>query len=55
MPRFAIEVLNRLRYLFSKRRMEAELREEMAAHLAMLAEDTDPITANRRLGAASAS
>jgi predicted permease len=50
MPRFILELMRRLRFFLQRRRFEADLREEMDAHLAMLAKDTDPISAKRRLG-----
>ncbi len=50
MPRFVLELIRRLRFFLRGHRFEAELREEMDAHFTMLAEDTDPVYAKRRLG-----
>ena len=45
-----MELIRRLQYLLGRHRFEAELREEMDAHLAMLAEGTDAVSARRQLG-----
>ena len=50
MPHFVMELIRRLQYLLGRHRFEAELREEMDAHLAMLAEGTDAVSARRQLG-----
>jgi predicted permease len=50
MLRWIPELTRRLKYFLNKRHADAELREEMETHLAMLAEDTDIISAKQRLG-----
>ncbi len=50
MLRFIQELIRRIHYLTGKRRLENDLREEMETHLAMLAEETDPVFAKQRLG-----
>ncbi|MBV9501084.1 MAG: ABC transporter permease [Acidobacteriaceae bacterium] len=50
MFQFVPEIARRLRYLFARKRLEAELREEMETHLTMLAEDNDPAHGRQRLG-----
>lgn len=45
MVRFVWELMRRVQFLTRRRRMVEELREEMNAHLAMLADETDPISA----------
>lgn len=53
MLRFVLELVRGLRYFVARRRIEAELHEEMDTHFAMLANETDPVSASRRLGNAT--
>lgn len=50
MLRFVLELVRGVRYFAAWHRIEAELREEMDTHFAMLANETDPVSASRRLG-----
>jgi putative ABC transport system permease protein len=50
MLRFILEIVRRVHYFTRKHRMEADLREEMDAHLSMLADETDLVSAKQRLG-----
>ncbi len=50
MPRFLLELLRRVHYFVARRQREADLREEMDMHFALLAADTDPVRAKQRLG-----
>lgn len=47
---FIHEIARRIWYWFRRDQLDAELREEMAAHLDMLAHDSDPVSAKRRMG-----
>ncbi len=53
MPHLILELVRRLQYFLRKRHVQAELREEIETHLAMLAEDTDLASAKQRLGNAT--
>ncbi len=53
MSRFVLELIRRIQYFVRRDRIEAELHEEMDTHLAMLAEETDPLSAKQRLGNAT--
>ncbi len=50
MIHFFLETVRRIHYLFARKRLEADLREEMESHFAMLAADRDPDLARRRIG-----
>ncbi|MGA8026824.1 MAG: ABC transporter permease [Bryobacteraceae bacterium] len=52
MSGFISEIVRRIQYLFQRNRVDAELREEMDAHLAMIvtASETDPVSARQKLG-----
>jgi hypothetical protein len=50
MIHFFLETVRRIQYLFARKRLEADLREEMESHFAMLAEDRDPALARQRMG-----
>ncbi len=47
---FLRELVRRIQYFVRRGRAEADLREEMDTHLAMLAGETDPASAKQRLG-----
>jgi putative ABC transport system permease protein len=50
MIHFILEVARRFRYFLTRTKLDAELREEMETHLAMLAQDTPPLSAAQRMG-----
>ncbi len=50
MLRLIAELVRRIRYVAGRQQMDADLREELETHLAMLSEDTDPVSARQRLG-----
>ena len=45
-----LEILRRIRYFFRRDGLDAELREEMETHLAMLAKEHDSTYARQRIG-----
>jgi hypothetical protein len=50
MVRFILETMRRIQNFFRRNQLDAELREEIATHLDMLAKDSDSISAKRQMG-----
>ncbi len=50
MARLFLELVRRIQYFIRRDALDADLREEMDTHLAMLTSDTDPVSAKQRLG-----